>query len=338
MKEENKSKKLEEKVNTLIEKIEKEESKIKRLGYVIKCKMLVAKLERQIKFQNAKEDFKKQKEENGITAAEEKVNSRSKIITLSKKIKQVEAEIRANSEYDFLSSKFIFPEEEVEKSGGIKKYTEELRSSGRPEQEETAQKIEENIERRKELKKLKEQLEEQQEQLNNADKALKSQNKKISRKETALTIKSKFNFFAGIRNFASSVTNGVKEFFAETMGNRKINKEKVEKLDELQDAYWKMQDKIREEYEEKMKKLDEKREELEGKIKDDFKEERAEQSKTSRTKQALEFQERLQKITKEGSENKESKEEEGLQQKGLEEDSKTYNDDNGKDDIGENRR
>lgn len=312
---EDKSKKLEDKVNGLIEKVEKEENPLKRLGYTIKCKMLVTKLERQISLEKAKGEFKKQKEENKITAKEEKVAARSRIIRLNKNIKQLEYEIRKGSSYDVLSQDFIFPTKEVEKSGGIKSYVKELNSSGIAEQQEAAKKIQENIERRKKLKILKEQLAEQQEQLNNSDDVLKNKNSKITREEMALTVKSKFNIFGGIRNLANSVTSSVKEFFTEFKENREADKEKLKRFDTLQQAYIDKQEEIRKEYEARMQKLDEKYGEIHKKIGEEHKEKIKEKNKSRRTQQSHDFQERLKNMAKESPEHNKSdaKEEDNLE-------------------------
>lgn len=291
-----KSKQLEDKINLLVEKIENEDGKFKRLSYIVRCKMLVAKLQRQIDLQNAKEDFKKAKEENKITAKEEKANARSKIIELNKKIKKIEKEINANSEYDIETSKFIFPKEEVQQSGGIRKYARELYNSGRPEQIETAEKIQESLERRKELKKLKEELEEQKTVLNNVDKALKEKNKKITNQETALVLKGKFNIFAGIRRFANSITSSVKEFWAETKENKEIENQRKETLEELQTMYDKEKEKITKAYEQKMKELEENRDKLEAIARSTYDEKKNEKAKSNRSERALKFQEEMQKL------------------------------------------
>ena len=177
-----KSEKLEEKIDKLVEKIENEKSKTKRLAYIIKCKMLINKLEREINLRKVKEDFEASKEENNITAKEIKVVTRRNIIVLNKKIERLEKDLKANRRYNTASSDFMFPLGEV-------------------------------------------------------DNALRKANNIVSRKEMMVTAKSKFNIFAKIRNLASSIVYGVKEFRRESKEDREANKENVAKFEKLQSAY-----------------------------------------------------------------------------------------------------
>lgn len=295
-----KSKKLEEKIDKLVEKIENEKSKTKRLAYIIKCKMLVNKLEREINLKKEKAKFQKYKEDINISTMEEKVATRNKIIVLNKEIKNIERDLKANKEYDFKSSDFMFPQEDIENAGGIAQYSNELEESEDPEQIKTAEKMREARENRIKLEYLKRDLKEEKENLEELNSGLKYANNIISRKEMMVVAKSKFNIFAKIRNFASSVVSGVRQFREEAKENRMVNKEKVANFQELQSTYWEAREKIRQEYEQKMEKLNVTYIEVDKKISDKWEKFKAEKNSNKRNTQAYEFREKLQNIIKTG--------------------------------------
>ena len=291
-----KSKKLENKVNELIKKIESEKSKPKRLIYIIKCKMLINKLEREINLIKAKASFKKAKEDNNFTAAEEKAAIRTKI---SKAINDIEKDLKANRKYDFKSSDFIFSEE-IENKVGVKQLTHELVESGNAEQIEVAKKIEETRANRLLLEGLKKDLNEQKENLNEINVSLKSANNRLSRQNMMVTAKSKFNIFAKMRNLASSIVYGIIEVAKEAKENRRLDKEKVADFNKLQLNYEKSKEIIRQRYQEELEKLDEKYEEAHGKKTSKWDNHTEEKGTTRRNGQAAKFQEELKNMSREG--------------------------------------
>lgn len=300
-----KSKKLEEKIDKLVEKLEdkmekikNEKNPIKRLRYMINCKMLVNKIEREQDLLKARKGFEKAKEDNNITAMEEKVAIRDRIIAINKEIKKREKDLKANKEYDFQSSDFIFPEQDVENAGGVVQYANELEESQDQAQIETAEKIMQARENRIILEYCKKDLKEENQNLAELNSNLKNANNSISRKEMMVVAKSRFNIFSRIRNFASSVVAGVREFREEARENRKVNKDKVADFQELKLTYEEAKEKIRQEYEQKMEKLNAKYMEVDRKMSDKWGNFKAEENSNKRNEQARRFQEQLQNMAK----------------------------------------
>lgn len=115
---------------------------------MIKCKMLVTKIQRQQDLLKARKGFEKLKEDNNITAKENKVVARKNIIKLNKGIELIENFLRKNKKYDFDSPNFMFQKEDVEKLGGIEQEYEQKRKA----LEERYDKMEENLENKYEGK------------------------------------------------------------------------------------------------------------------------------------------------------------------------------------------
>lgn len=315
-KKENENEMLEKKINLLIEKISQEENIIKKYKNIIKCKMLTTEMDKNIKFKEAKEELEMQKEKNGITAREEKIDLRTKIIETNKKINSLKQELKLNIYYDFESSRFMFEKEDIEKIGGINQYIKELINSGEPDKIEVAKKIQDNMDKKIELKNLERQLKEQQNDLKNVNKNLKNKNIKTSVQKTALEVRnSKANIFAKIRNFVSSATSGIKEFCTEVMENIKIHNKKMEIMKHIQNEYMLRCEKIRDEYENEMKELISDRYKLEEYAINEIEAKKSSISKIRRNKQAIRFQEELKKMAQ-----KDMKHDEGNKEQDKQED------------------
>ncbi len=300
-----KCKKLEEKIGKLVEKLEEEigklqekKSSVKRLSYMIKCKMLLNKIERQQELLKAKKQFEKQREDNKFTKMEERVATRNKIIELNKDIKALEKKLNKNKQYDFNSESFMLPIEDVENSGGIEQYTDELEESGNPDQIKTAEKIRRTIEHRRALEEAKKDLKEQKEQLAEMNFDLKIEDRLLSRKEMLVTAKSKFNIFAKARNFVSSIWGGIKEFREGAKESKGIDKGRLKDYAKLESNYEQKKEQIRKEYEQKMHALDCAYNSVEKAIYTKHENKKA----TIRNKQASKFQEELQNMAKIGNE------------------------------------
>ena len=300
-----KNQKLEEKVNKLVEKLEEkieeiksEKSPVKRLRYMIKCKMLVNKIQRQKDLLKARKKFESEKEENNFTAKELKTATRGKIIKINEEIKALQRRLNANSEYDFDSSDFIFSEEDVRSAGGVSQYADELEESQELEQIETAEKIRETMADRKKLADLRADLEEQKEFLEDIDYELKSANSTWDRGMMMVTAKSKFNIFARIRNLASSVVYGVKEFREELRQNRSVDEIKAGKFEQLQASYEMKKEEIRKEYEKKMEDLEKAYLEVDEEKTDEWAKIKETKKESIRKGQSAKFQEQLQNMAK----------------------------------------
>lgn len=233
------NKEIEEKIDLLIEKISKEEDIIKKYKNVINCKMLTAKLDRNIKLKELEEELKRQKAENGITAKEEKRAIREKNIETRGEIRKLRKELKSNVDHDFESSETLFSQNNVDKTT--------------------------------EIKKLEEQLKEQENELKNINQNLKIQNGKIAIEEKYLQVrKSRFNIFAKISDVIKSATSGIKEFFAEYKENKKDDIEKMQKMNYIKAEYDAKKEEIKQSYEEQMAKLLNARYEMEKQIEEAY--------------------------------------------------------------------
>ncbi|MBQ2938018.1 MAG: hypothetical protein IJE05_03960 [Clostridia bacterium] len=233
------NKKIEEKIDLLIKKISQEENIIKKYKNVINCKMLVAKLDRNIKLEELEEELKREKETNGITAKEEKKAIRDKNIEIREEIRKLRKELKSSVDHDFESSEALFSSNNVDKTI--------------------------------EIKNLQEQLKEQEDDLKNINKNLKKQNRKIAIEEKYLEVrKSRFNIFSKISDIIKGATSGIKEFFAERKENKKDDIEKMEKMNYIKDEYNAKKDEIKQNYEEQMAKLLNARYEMEKQIEEAY--------------------------------------------------------------------
>lgn len=307
-----KNEKLEEKVDKLVEKLEdkieelKNEKRLrKRLGYMIKCKMLVTKIQRQQDLLKARKGFEKLKEDNNITAKENKVVARQNIIKLNEGIDLIENFLRKNKKYDFDSPNFMFPKEDIEKLGGIEQYADELEKDQEPRQIKVAEKIRGVEEYKVKLENLYKKLEANKQYLVEADSDLKTKNNRISRKEMMVTTR-KNNIFTKIGDFTKSVAAGVKEFWTEFKESRSENKQldeqKINYLNMIQENYEREKATIEQEYEQKRKALEERYDKMEENLENKYEGKERGKAKVRRNKQAAKFQEELQNMAKVGQE------------------------------------
>ncbi len=307
-----KNEKLEEKVDKLVEELEdkieelKNEKRLrKRLGYMIKCKKIVAKIQRQQDLLKARKGFEKLKEDNNITVKENKVIARQNIIEINKGIKILEKYLRTNSNYDFNSSKFMFSKEDVENVGGIEQYVDELEESQKLEQIETAKRIRKTEEVKSKLNEFYERLEKQKQYLAEADTELKTKNNRISRREMMVTAKSN-NIFTKIGDFTKGVVAGVKEFWTEFKEswseNKQLDEQKINYLNMIQENYEREKATIEQEYEQKRKALEERYDKMEENLENKYKGKERGKAKVRRNRQAAKFQEELQNMAKVGHE------------------------------------
>lgn len=303
------NKKLEEKVKNLCEKILNEDNIAKRYEYEIYCKILVTKMKRNIKLKDAKEELDRQKEENKITAKEEKEAIRSKIIKTNEQISELRKELKFDIHYDYESPRFMFEKEGIEDAGGIYEFIQELLKSEDPEQVEIAKRLQEHIDKKAELNVLERRLKEQQNELKNINKDITKKNFKISAKEVALDVRdSKLNIFTKVRNFVSNTVSGIKEFATEAfhtkiVENIKVHKAKKKTIDYIYEKFWDRWEKIDEEAKNEkidlLKELKEAKKYANGLI--DEKKKRANEAR--KNKKVNKFKEELKQMTQNNSNN-----------------------------------
>lgn len=245
-----KSQKLFDKVNKLIEKIEKEKSPFIRHLLSFKVKLLRNRIQREIDLQNIKENSEATLEE--LKYKKEKFESESidTISELAALIKSKERQLRANEEYDTESPYFIYPKKYVEQSGGVQALTDKLKQSQNPESQRAAKKIEDANKLRTEIEELSNQLADKQKELDDSGNIFKKEEERIKRQELALTVVNKVNIFARIGNFFRTFGEQAKEYFAERRENKEIKAQQKKEEAELYEQYAEVKAQLEAQYKE----------------------------------------------------------------------------------------
>lgn len=253
--EKSKSEKLMEKINLLADKIENEKNPIKRTLYSIKAKMVIAKLDREIEIQNLKEQYGNEIADRSEDAKYEKIDTRSGILKINNRIREIERQLNTDRAYDPNSREFMFGQGEIENNGGVNEYAEILRASGRPDQIQAAGKMQEMQALREELNSLKDELEERKNGLGAIDFETEEANRKSERKMNALVLKT--NTWTRVTDWFKSIGAGLKEAFT---GNKIVteayaNKKETKSLNRSKNKEKKRQ--IKQNYKQTMKELKE---------------------------------------------------------------------------------
>lgn len=234
-----KSEKLEEKINALIEKIENEKDPNKRALYSIKASVILEKINEELELQEAKEKYESERQEKRENVKDEKSDIRNEILRLNIRKNYIKRKISEQSRYDSDSKNFILSgdNDEILNQGGIYQYLNNvLRTSGKLEQMDVADKIEQVENLKSELAQVEKDLQSKSNELKGIQ--MESQNDEISAKvkQTALVVKSKVNIFTKMRNFFKIVKDNVKSAWQE---RKKLNEIKSNnKIDmEFADEY-----------------------------------------------------------------------------------------------------
>lgn len=234
-----KSEKLEEKINALIEKIENEKDPNKRALYSIKASVILEKINEELELQEAKEKYESERQEKRENVKDEKSDIRNEIMRLNIRKDYIKRKISEQSRYDSDSKNFILSgdNDEILNQGGIYQYLNNvLRTSGKLEQMDVADKIEQVENLKSELAQVEKDLQSRSNELKGIQ--MESQNDEISAKvkQTALVVKSKVNIFTKMRNFFKIVKDNVKSAWQE---KKKLNEIKSNnKIDmEFADEY-----------------------------------------------------------------------------------------------------
>lgn len=240
-----KSSKLIEKVEMLSKRIEQEKNPIKRHILSFKVRMLLSKIQREIDLQNIRENYKIRKDELKIQKENKEKDSIDNIAMIGAKVQLLKKELRANEEYDTESSRFMYPKNYVDRSGGIEEVKNKLKQSKRPETKEVSKKIEEMQKKREELDKLEKELQKEQEILDNSAKEYEKQERELNFKEKSLVLKQNINIFSRIKSFFGNIADQTRMFFDEMKQEREYDLELKQKEKELEDEYNKRMDELR---------------------------------------------------------------------------------------------
>lgn len=226
-----KAQKLINKIDKLIAKVEQEKSPVKRHVLSFKIKMLQNKIQKELDLQNLKEEYELKREDIRRKREQEEITASEAIPEITANIKFLKNILYSNEEYDYGSSNFMYPEDYVQKVGGIDNLAQKLKSSSKIASQDAARKIEEMSNARQKLKEFEDDLAEQQKALKNGDRNFKIDNMKLKFEETALIVKDKVNIFSKIGNFFGTMKDEVKSYF----GERKEYKE-LAKLQKAKEA------------------------------------------------------------------------------------------------------
>lgn len=249
----NKSEALKQKIGELANKIESEPSGFKRKLYKIKAQMLVSKLDRQIERENIKQTYEERKAEREERTEIEQSSDRTEIIKLNGVSRLLEKRIKELEEFDYTSSKFILPKEDVTRSGGISNYIEKLRDSKDINQIEIANKIEEVNNLKEKLRENKRISEVKKEKLiGNYDK-LEKENKNASIDEIKDNMKiNAEDIFGTVKDPINTAGGIIKDTIANTIENKnskkELEQENQKEMQELEERYQKEMQELKEKY------------------------------------------------------------------------------------------
>lgn len=255
-----KSKKLMKKVEILTEKIEQEKNPLKRHFFAFRVKMLIAKIQKEIDLQNMRQSYKLKREQLKANKQESEMENVDKISMTTAEIKQLKKELKGNEEYDYESSKFMYPKEYVEKNGGIEEFAEKLKESKSVETQNAAAKIESMAVKRQQLEELEDDLKTYKDELRDSDKNYDKQVSSLNFKEKSLVVVEKVNIFSKIKLAFSNITGQVREYFEERKENKLLKAEQLKEQEELEEAYNQQIAELKEQLEQAKQELKEKNE------------------------------------------------------------------------------
>ena len=246
-----KGKELEDKIDSLYEKIENEKSTFKRHFNQFLVRQLKAKLDREISKAQIKKEYEIKKEELSLKKSDNEKDLEANIAHLIKKQRFLKQKLRANEEYDYKSKNFIYPKKYVEEKGGIDSFVERLGKSSDLDSRETAKKIKDITTKRDEFNKTKEEMKNAQNELAKLNNIHNKEVKKLKKEEKSLVVK-KNGPLSSIKGWFKNVFAEAKEYIADKKEEkderkqRKVSKnatlkfleaEKAERIAEAEAAY-----------------------------------------------------------------------------------------------------
>lgn len=231
--------KLEEKINELCKKLEKEENIFKKHINMFKLKNLSDRLQQEIDKQNIHKKYDLLREGKDRKKEIDEKDLLTKINQLEEEMKYYKNYLRSNREYNISSKDFIYPKNYVERLGGIEELQEKLKSTDKTNGEYAAKKIQEVEETKKKLKSLQKKLSRTSETLDGLDEKYDKYERKYNKEEKSLII-AKNNPFNRIKGWFKNAFGQINEFFEERKENKELSKQEKQEIKEMQEEYRKM--------------------------------------------------------------------------------------------------
>lgn len=238
--------KLEEKINELCEKLEKEENIFKRHINMFKLKNLSDRLQQEIDKQNIHKKYDLLREGKDRKKEIDEKDLLTKINQLEEEMKYYKNYLRSNREYNISSKDFIYPKNYVERLGGIEELQEKLKSTDKTNGEYAAKKIQEVEETKKKLKSLQKRLSKASETLDGLDEKYDKYEKRYNKEERSLII-AKNNPFNRIKGWFKNAYGQINEFFEERKENKELSRQEKQEIKEMNEEYRKMAEEQKEE-------------------------------------------------------------------------------------------
>lgn len=286
-----KSKQLLGKIDNLTQRMEKEESPLKKHILAFQVKRLIAKIQREIDLNNIRDSYQAKRDELKKSKEQRELAGVDNIAGLNEQIMQLKREINGNEEYDVQSPYFMYPKKYVEQIGGPEALANKMKSSKKVETQQAAKRIENVAQKRKELQELEDKLAKEQEDLEYSNEDYKADQKGLNREEKSLIIKQKMNIFSRIGEFFNNMIEEAKLYREE----RKQNKELDAKEDEEEAA-------LDEEYAKKIEELKREQEERRAALREKQDESRSQQNQQQNSDRAAEFRAQVEQMAKQGKE------------------------------------
>lgn len=286
-----KSKQLLEKIDNLTQRMEKEESPLKKHILAFQVKRLIAKIQREIDLNNIRDSYQAKRDELKKSKEQRELEGVDNIAGLNEQIMQLKREINGNEEYDVQSPYFMYPKKYVEQIGGPEALANKMKSSKKVETQQAAKRIENVAQKRKELQELEDKLAKEQEDLEYSNEDYKADQKGLNREEKSLIIKQKMNIFSRIGEFFNNMIEEAKLYREERKQNKELDAKENEEEAALDEEYAKKIEELKREQEERRAALREKQDES-----------RAQQNQQQNSDRAAEFRAQVEQMAKQGKE------------------------------------
>ena len=215
------------KYDALVEKIEQEKNPIKLVMAKFKLNQLQAAIQKAIDLQQSKEEFMERKEYLSRVKEED---TRSTTVGMASLInKKQKLKLQSDPEYNPRSPYFMYDKTMIDLHGGLTNLVDYLKKDSSILAQHTADKIEKEMKRNKELDDIENSIKQTREEAHDIKSNYTKGMAKTNIQEMAMTVNNKVNIFSKIGNWFKSG----KKVFSETMETRKemrqLRKEKMER-------------------------------------------------------------------------------------------------------------
>ena len=243
------------KYDALVEKIEQEKNPIKLVMAKFKLNQLQAAIQKAIDLQQSKEEFMERKEYLSRVKEED---TRSTTVGMASLInKKQKLELQSDPEYNPRSPYFMYDKTMIDLHGGLTNLVDYLKKDSSILAQHTADKIEKEMKRNKELDDIENSIKQTREEAHDIKSNYTKGMAKTNIQEMAMTVNNKVNIFSKIGNWFKSG----KKVFSETMETRKemreLKEEKMKREQLAQAARDKSVEEAMKKYQEEMAKVQE---------------------------------------------------------------------------------